>query len=1851
MDEGSSFLSELKFALKKIKPEGDSIGNMVGEEASLPFNTDKVIENIGISSNLVGGYNNRSSTKKDYSLTQENLNSAKDYNNSNRNFNIVTDNVDNNSVDCVYHKIDCDDKLMKQQQIKKIDLHKALESELKLNSVSTSGKDNNLKSIVSNRSVNGESNPETKFIHLSSQNLLSHDTKIDQNHDRNNKTFLSEIINRNTADNSPAKKGDTTNQHRHGYAHQNTDSIFLTSTPDTSESSSHNTSLEHQHINICKKSSNALLKSTNFQSVAASSNSMIKSTNTQSPNQHHSPKSSSPPPKELQDVLYEELHFVLKKRKEEGQKMNVENIGKVKCGKSMFYGRSSIRKNSDSSSSMNSSLISSGAVSSSGILGSPNLIHSPKLGVLRENVTSPLSRGKSVLNKHNNCELSCDNDSVGKGLSLSEVAKNTELPRGSNTNNTVVPKENTHNLHDLPVKKTHLPPTKESNSKSIKDIIRESHFEEEDIPVLALGETISELKSPVSGAESPKKIKSAKVQLSQTSDTNCSEKSIDCMAKVRSYKKVEPYSICDLAFCENNKKTIVTIVDNKENNENYRNKEVGDLLYDQFNSSTDSSHSNIEYESMDSVSEIRKVFEADTDYIVCNNNSQKLQSQYTALEKNTTHDNKSLLTDHLQDGCNTIFKPTCLRIVCKPLDQDKLANIMKIKSPANNSFSVTGASGPSGPLGNENYQEIKDNQIIDCTNCYECNGNHKRDNNLFGLQSSCECDRDIQLFNDSSKGKNQYSDKMNAVVSEMAECITERHKRGNIKDSTDGIPKCREPTNDLGVPGKSTNHARDSSRQRRSPKQGDSQQTGLHKSMSAAGKELKGSSCLCDIGDISPIPRNKSGNALTFLTFPPPPPPPPLLTMPQPVTTSLVTPPSKLISTSSLVTVCTDVKEQGTNSKIQYAQNSVNHSNSFWKKNRLIRSTSESSLLFNAGLQEEYKVVDFDENTRMNDDRLSDTILMKEVSQDSGCITPSQSSGNNQLMSTASSSSHHVNVSNRERDSFVVDAKQGRKYQNEAHPGSLISRLVETMREQVGHLGDTINSGGGTDNLGYESDNELRSSDMNSSFSGNSGRGESDENGGLLKKRRSSKLSRGKRVYKKKYVNAGDPTESVSVIMKGKKKLTSEGSLTTVTSCENSTTTTDDCCTNIISNGKFEHDHIDDHNEHSILDTSDLNNSGFQPRRYLSKTSGRPINTIGKSIREVPNEERRLLCMFGPETARGRKACESELHEGYSLYYTYNTEVKNDELHQKYQTAGGGHYSDSVDMDASLDGSRNSGSYAATFPLQRPFRKTERAPHDKELITRLMITHSGDRIPPDGAECGVIGMGDIHGGSHNHGGNANNQPRFVTVPQPTSFHQHGNNVGRNFITGGGGNSDNGGLESDDGENGNNNDHHHNKRGSGYHSSRYSHHGVKHLCQRYKAQYEGSSYSGDSSSTSPSSRHRRYLRHRTSSLDKESHRYMLYHTWSTNAARRSKQRSEFQVNDSPNRQRLTSVKKQDKLEHHKQDRKQGNKSGCFDRQGNVGCCFDRQEECVNEGSVRRGKTKDNFQNSHNIEDDSLDSSNMCSQGSGWEAMMIQADPRLDNVKKAKYRTKTSEYIKGSTVSVVPVLDTGCGCSAKSQLLPRNLTNDNKRPSLSDSVSVQSVCTYVWDCTDHSSSTPVNTSQQYSSSTTENVSKYIDDDIDEDEPEHPFFQSNTNYAKQHICRESLLSTTKNNADSSFNTTMDGGGDFGDEFCNAYEKSLLDYVRTKDISDIDNEILSIHQRAVERGAGCLRSGKGRHAGGLMARLARCFSCDTHSSPGPSLSSSSQVSRNSSYTDQHGKIAYIKWQDCIFYLKLKLR
>jgi hypothetical protein len=275
--------------------------------------------------------------------------------------------------------------------------------------------------------------------------------------------------------------------------------------------------------------------------------------------------------------------------------------------------------------------------------------------------------------------------------------------------------------------------------------------------------------------------------------------------------------------------------------------------------------------------------------------------------------------------------------------------------------------------------------------------------------------------------------------------------------------------------------------------------------------------------------------------------------------------------------------------------------------------------------------------------------------------------------------------------------------------------------------------------------------------------------------------------------------------------------------------------------------------------------------------------------------------------------------------------------------------------------------------------------------------------------------------------------------------------------------------------------------------------AKHLCQRYKAQYEEVGDTGRSS--------RRYLRYQKS-MDKEGQKYLMYHTWSSNAARKLHRHS--------SRKKNATKHKEANLKH--------------------------------------------FYESPILVDDLGN----FSAESEWKNV-VNDEPMLDNVKKAKYKPQEcSKDINKHVHGCVPVLTTGCTCS------PHTLGKCS-----SDNVSIQSICTYVWDCAEH-------------------------------------HHHNKNQPKCNHPQQPLHHVDSN--DSSFTN------DFGDEFCDAYEKSLLDYVRTKDISDIDHEILTMHQKVVDNQS-CLNGPRSR----LMRRLARCFICDA----GTSSAASQSVSRNTSYND----------------------
>ena len=92
---------------------------------------------------------------------------------------------------------------------------------------------------------------------------------------------------------------------------------------------------------------------------------------------------------------------------------------------------------------------------------------------------------------------------------------------------------------------------------------------------------------------------------------------------------------------------------------------------------------------------------------------------------------------------------------------------------------------------------------------------------------------------------------------------------------------------------------------------------------------------------------------------------------------------------------------------------------------------------------------------------------------------------------------------------------------------------------------------------------------------------------------------------------------------------------------------------------------------------------------------------------------------------------------------------------------------DYVDLEEAEPGMERAPVYA-TFPLQK-HRGISRD-DNKDVITNLMITHTGDRIPPDGADSDVVREAQYNPINTN-----------VTIPMPTSFHQYPNDVSQHLI--------------------------------------------------------------------------------------------------------------------------------------------------------------------------------------------------------------------------------------------------------------------------------------------------------------------------------------------------------------------------------------------------------------------------------------------------------------------------------------
>ncbi len=148
---------------------------------------------------------------------------------------------------------------------------------------------------------------------------------------------------------------------------------------------------------------------------------------------------------------------------------------------------------------------------------------------------------------------------------------------------------------------------------------------------------------------------------------------------------------------------------------------------------------------------------------------------------------------------------------------------------------------------------------------------------------------------------------------------------------------------------------------------------------------------------------------------------------------------------------------------------------------------------------------------------------------------------------------------------------------------------------------------------------------------------------------------------------------------------------------------------------------------------------------------------------------------------------------------------------------------------------------------------------DDDVITSLMITHSGDHIPMDD--------------------NVNNQKHIgstVTIPEPTSFHMHGNNVGQNLI---------------------NPRHHRAKSASVFDNSDY------HLPSSSSFSTSNNEYNSKGDTSNPydlvQSSHtsedsedlgedRPHFARKPP--DKEVQRHLVYHTWSSSAAKKAREKA-------------------------------------------------------------------------------------------------------------------------------------------------------------------------------------------------------------------------------------------------------------------------------------------------------------------------------------------------------------------------
>ena len=186
---------------------------------------------------------------------------------------------------------------------------------------------------------------------------------------------------------------------------------------------------------------------------------------------------------------------------------------------------------------------------------------------------------------------------------------------------------------------------------------------------------------------------------------------------------------------------------------------------------------------------------------------------------------------------------------------------------------------------------------------------------------------------------------------------------------------------------------------------------------------------------------------------------------------------------------------------------------------------------------------------------------------------------------------------------------------------------------------------------------------------------------------------------------------------------------------------------------------------------------------------------------------------------------------------------------------------DTENSDQASDGSNGYTNYATYPPPSRPFPPADDG--DKTL-TNLMITHSGEPLPPPGRATLEDNGKPMVDNRHNCI-SAN-----VTVPQPTSFHTHGNNVGGHLI----------------------NPHHTRSK----HEIHLDSDGfrVSSSCTDYESGAENAdniiypcgrliNTGNDSESGEESSHH--FQKKHVTVLDKESQRHLLFQTWSSNAAAR------------------------------------------------------------------------------------------------------------------------------------------------------------------------------------------------------------------------------------------------------------------------------------------------------------------------------------------------------------------------------